>query len=176
MRQVRRCSTQGLNELSLLPTAPPQTEQLRRAIAVPAALFVAFVITAPFGWIQLPRWPSFIAGFQAVLFVNDLITATLLFAHFSLLCWRSLLVLASGYLFTSLIAITFAIAFPGVFSPTGLFGPQTPAWLYHFWHCGLTLAVIAYIFLNWVDCGADVHVDATTSTSVCLHEVYPQAQ
>jgi hypothetical protein len=47
---------------------------------------------------------------------------------------RTLLVLASGYLFTSLIVIPWALTFPGLFAPTGLLGPglQTTAWLYTF--------------------------------------------
>src|ERR1700740_1432476 len=107
---------------SLLPTLPPSASQRRVALAVVLVLAFAFVVTAPFRAIQLPQSAAFVAAFQTVLFVNDLITATLLFAHYSVLRWRSLLMLASGYLFTALIAIPYALTFPNLFSPTGLLG------------------------------------------------------
>jgi two-component system, sensor histidine kinase and response regulator len=83
----------------LLATLPPSPGQRRAAFATILTLLVDFVITAPFRAIQLPRSGAFIAAFQA--FVNDLITATLLYAQFSILRWRALLALATGYLFTA---------------------------------------------------------------------------
>ena len=67
----------------------------------------------------------------AIIFVTDLVTAVLLFGQFSATGSRALLLLASGYLFSSLIAIPFALTFPGAFAPTGLLGagPQSAAWL-----------------------------------------------
>ena len=71
--------------------------------------------------------------------------------------------LANGYLFTALIAIPYALTFPGSFAPKGLLGAgyQTAGWLYLFWHCGLPVAIIAYALaeggewrdqgLTWVD-------------------------
>ncbi len=82
--------------------------------------------------------------------VNDLITAVLLFGQFAILRSRALLVLASGYLFTALMAASHALTFPGLFSETGLLGagPQTTAWLYMFWHGGFPLVVGAYALLK----------------------------
>jgi signal transduction histidine kinase len=116
------------------------------ALAVVLVLLAAFVATAPFGATQLSRSTAFVAAFQTILFINDLITATLLFAQFSILLRPSLLALASGYLFTALMAVAYALTFPGLFTPTGLLGAgyQTAGWLYVPWHCGLPLAVIAY--------------------------------
>jgi signal transduction histidine kinase len=133
-------------QASLLANLPPTPRQRSIAFAIVLIMLAAFVATAPFGSIQLPRSTAFIAAFQTILFINDLITATLLFAHFSILRWPALLALASGYLFTALIAVAYALTFPGLFSPTGLFGAgyQTAGWLYLVWHCGLPLAVIAY--------------------------------
>jgi hypothetical protein len=133
-------------QLFLLATLPPTPRQRQIALAIVLVLLIAFVVTAPFRAIQFPRSAAFIAAFQAVLFVSDLITATFLFAQFSVVSWRSLLALASGYLFTAVIAIPYALTFPGLFSPTGLLGAgyQTAGWLYLFWHCGLPVSVIAY--------------------------------
>ena len=138
----------GLREGALLlPTLPPRPGQQRLALAICLFLLFIFAVTVPFGSIQLPKSAAFVAAFQSLLFVNDLITASVIFAHFAILRWRSLLVLASGYLFTSLLAVAYAVAFPGLIWPAGL-GAQTSGWIYIFWHCGLPLSVIAYVLLN----------------------------
>ena len=81
---------------------------------------------------------------------NDLITAVLLFGQFGFLRSRALLVLASGYLFTAVMAVSHMLTFPGLFAPTGLLGagPQSTAWLYMFWHGGFPFCVIAYVLLK----------------------------
>jgi signal transduction histidine kinase len=137
----------------ILSVLPPTPGQRRLALAIALTLLITFALTAPFRTIQLPKSDAFIAAFQTMLFVNDLITATLLFAQFSIQRAPSLLVLASGYLFTSLIAIPYALTFPGLFSPMGLFdaGYQSAGWLYLFWHAGLPLTVIAYALLKGND-------------------------
>ena len=65
----------------------------------------------------------------------------------------SLLVVASGYLFSGLIVVAHALAFPGAFSPTGVLGSglQSAVWLYWFWHSGLPLAIIGYALLKDTD-------------------------
>jgi diguanylate cyclase (GGDEF)-like protein len=90
--------------------------------------------------------PTFIAIYESALVINDLITAVFMFGQFHILRSRSLLFLASGYLFTAFLAIAHALTFPDLFSPTGLLGagPQSTAWLYMFWHAGFPLLVIAY--------------------------------
>jgi signal transduction histidine kinase len=147
----------------LLATLPPSPAQRRLAIAIVLGLLVAFAVTAPFRAIQLPRSGAFITAFSTVLFVNDLITATLLFAKFSMLRWHALLALASGYLFTALIAIPYALTFPGSFSETGLLGAgyQTAGWLYLIWHCGLPLAAISYALLKGTDRATRVRQGST---------------
>jgi len=116
-------------------------------VAVSTAMFVAAV---PFVKVQLPPVWAFIPVYESALVVNDLITAVLLFGQFTFLRSRALLVLASGYLFTAFIAVAHALTFPGLFSPTGLFGtgPQSTAWMYSFWHGGFPLVVIAYALLK----------------------------
>ncbi|WP_426533109.1 MASE4 domain-containing protein [Bradyrhizobium sp. McL0615] len=138
----------------VLATAPPTPGQLRLAIAVVAALFAVFALTVTIGLtspfaLTPVRIDAFIPVLVALLFVNDLITAALLFGQFSITGSRALLVIASAYLFTGLMAVLFALTFPGQFSPTGLFGAglQTSAWIYNFWHYGFPLAVIVYAML-----------------------------
>jgi signal transduction histidine kinase len=137
----------------LLATLPPSKGQIRLALGVVTALLVALALTIPFTNIQLPRVDAFIPAFETAIVFNDLVTAALLFAQFSILRWRSLLVLANGFLFTALIVIPHALTFPGAFSPTGLLGAglQSTAWLYYFWHAGAPLAVIGYVLLKDAD-------------------------
>jgi signal transduction histidine kinase len=93
---------------------------------------------------------AFIPAFETALIFNDLVTASLLFAQFSIMRSRALLVLACGFLYTALIVVPHALTFPGAFAPTGLLGAglQTTAWLYYFWHAGAPVAVIAYVLLK----------------------------
>ena len=72
-----------------------------------------------------------------------------MFAQFVILCSFPLLLLASGYLFTALMAVPHALSFPRLFTLGGLIGagPQTTAWLYMIWHAGFPLAVIGFALL-----------------------------
>jgi signal transduction histidine kinase len=137
----------------LLATLPPSKGQIRLALGVVIALLVALAFTIPFTNVQLPRIDAFIPAFETAIVFNDLVAAALLFAQFSILRWRALLVLANGFLFTALIVIPHALTFPGAFTPTGLLGAglQTTAWLYYFWHAGAPLAVIGYVLFKDAD-------------------------
>src|ERR1700719_1365426 len=130
----------------LLATLPPSRRQLRLALAVMAALLAAFAVTAPFGSVRLPRIEAFVPAQVSAVFVNDLVTSVLMFAQFSIVSRRALLALAIGYFFSALMVIPYALTFPGLFSPTGLFGAglQTTVWLYVVWHAALPLSVLAY--------------------------------
>jgi len=132
----------------------PSLAQRRLALAVVLALLVAFVITTgPLSTIQPGRIDAFVPAYATAIFVNDLITALLLFAQFSILRSRALLAIASGYLFTALIVIPWILSFPGVFTPGGLLGAgmQTTVWLYILWHAGFPMFVIAYALLKDAD-------------------------
>ena len=78
-----------------------------------------FLLCAPFAKMKLPEVWAFIPSYQGAFLVIDLITAILLLAQFAILGAVSLLVLASGYLFTGLISIPHALSFPRLFSPAG---------------------------------------------------------
>lgn len=134
----------------LLSAVPPSEKQERLALAVGVFLFGLFLATVPFLHRQLPRQDAFIPVVDTLLFLTDLITATLLYAqYFATRTW-GLLALASGYLFTALIIVPHALTFPYAFAPTGLLGAglQTTVWLYVFWHMGLPLSAIAYGLLK----------------------------
>jgi signal transduction histidine kinase len=137
----------------LLATLPPSQGQIRLALAVVVVLFAAFSVTVTVAKVQLPRIDAFVPAIEASILINDLITCALLFAQFSILRSWGLLAIASGYLFTALIVIPHVLTFPGLIAPTGLLGagPQSTAWLYVLWHCGLPFAVIVYALLKDAD-------------------------
>jgi signal transduction histidine kinase len=137
----------------LLANLPPSQTHVRLALAVIAVLLIAFAVTLPFRDILLPRVAPSVAILQTAITINDLITAVLLYAQFSIVRQRGLLILASGYLYSALIVIPYSLTFPGVYAPTGLLGAglQTTSWLYWCWHLGLPFAVIAYAMLKDVD-------------------------
>ena len=139
----------GLGAALSLGTTPAPPKQIRLALLIVAVLFLLLLGSAPFAAVPLQRIPAFIATIAALIFVTNLVTAFLLFGQFWLIRKTALLVLASGYLFTSLIVIPHALSFPGVIAPTGLLGNlQSALWLYYIWHYGFTLFVLAYVFLK----------------------------
>jgi signal transduction histidine kinase len=131
----------------VLTNLPPSLAQRRLALAVVLALLVAFVITAgPLSTIQPGRIGAFVPAYATAIFATDLFTAVLLFAQFSILRSRALLLIASGYLYTALIVIPWMLTFPELFTPGGLLGAglQTTTWLYTLWHAAFPMFVIAY--------------------------------
>ena len=139
-------SPPGERETAFLSTLPPGRRERRLAVGVLVVSLIVFLAAAPFAKLPLhPVW-AFIPAYESAVALNDLLTAALLYGQFAILRSRGLLWLASGYLFSSLMAVPHALSFPGLFSSSGLLGsgPQSTAWLYMFWHAGFPLFVIAY--------------------------------
>ncbi len=138
----------------VLANLSPSPAQRRLALGVVLVLLVCFVSAAgPLSTRWLGRVDAFMPAYATAIFVNDSITASLLFAQFSVLRSRAILVLASGYLWTGLIAIPWLLTFPGVFPQAGPLGAdlQSTANLYVFWHAGFALFVITYVLLKDLD-------------------------
>jgi len=135
----------------IISSLSPGLAQKRLALCVVLVLLAAFFIIAwPLSTIQFPRIPAFVPIYGTAMFVNDLITAVLLFAQFSILRSRALLAISIGYLFTAFISVPWLLTFPAVFAPGGLLGAglQSTAWLYILWHAGFPTLVIAYALLK----------------------------
>ena len=135
---------------AFISTTLAEPRDRRLALTVVLLSFAAFLAVVPFARIPLPQVWAFIPIYESALAINDLVTASLLFAQFAMLRSRALLVLACGYLFTAAIVVPHALTFPGLFAPTGLLsaGGQSTAWLYIFWHDGFPLMVIGYALLK----------------------------
>jgi signal transduction histidine kinase len=146
-RAARPSSPRETEEFPLVIANMPATDRQKAvAIGVIIASLAAVAAIAPFARIQLGRIDAFIPVLQTVISLADLVTAILLFAQYSIQPQRALLALASGYLFSGSFAFIQTLAFPGGYAPNGLIGdgPNTPAWIYVFWHTTFPAAVLAY--------------------------------
>src|SRR6201992_2115316 len=149
-----------------LSTKPATRRDRAMALGVVVTSSILFVCIVPFvGMPRTPVRPS-VASYQSALAINDLITAILLFSQFRILRGWALLLLGSGYLFTAAAALAHALTFPGLFTPTGLFGagPQTTVWLYMIWHGVFSLLVLGYAVLKQE--GVSPKVDGSASGAI----------
>ena len=148
----------GDDRSNFLSTLPASRSDHVAAVAVVTVSVVLFAIAVPFAGTPLTPVPAFVASYQSALAINDLITAILLFSQFAVLRSRALLLLATGYLFTSAAAVVHALTFPGLFAPSGLLGagPQTTVWIYMIWHGGFPLFVLGYALMKGKEGGARI--------------------
>jgi signal transduction histidine kinase len=137
----------------VLSSLPPSRAQKRLAAAVVIAMLVAFFAAAgPLSRIQPGDIAAFPPAYATALLLSETITAVLLFTQFSILRTPALLVISSGYLFTSLMLILWILTFP--FAGKGLIGGlQSPPYIYFYWHVGFPIFVIAYALTKDADPG-----------------------
>jgi signal transduction histidine kinase len=129
---------------------PPTPRQTRFALVGGAVLLIGLAALAPFAGKPLSQANGFIPALDAIIFVTDLITASLFLVHFSINRSRALLVLAWGYLFSALMVAAHVLSFPEAFSK-----PEDIAravrinfMIYLIWHLGLPAALFAYVWLR----------------------------
>src|ERR1700730_16361421 len=130
---------------AFLVTAPAPPPARRRALAVAIALFVVFCALIPFARVPLPRIEVFNPVFESTLALINLVAASFLLVAFRRSRLRAVLCLASGYFFTSFLAIPLMLL-----SSSGPLSadPQTSAWLDASRTAGLPLFVIGYALLR----------------------------
>jgi signal transduction histidine kinase len=152
----------------VLSSRAPGRGQKRLALMVVAVLVISYLsIAGPLAAVQLPRVDAYFPIYATAMFVNDAITAVLLFAQFSILRSRALLAISGGYLFTAVAVIPRLLTFPGVVAPSGVFGDvQSAAWLYIISHTGFATLVIAYALLKQDDPSRRL---STRSVSVAIY-------
>jgi len=129
-------------------TMPPTLQHRKLAYALVVVTLAAYATVPPFATIQLPRVDGFVPSITTIAFVADLVTAILLFAQFSATGSRALLLLASSYLFSSLMIIPYALTFPGAQEP-GLLGagPQSAALFIVSRRFAFALGIVGYALL-----------------------------
>jgi signal transduction histidine kinase len=137
--------------------APAPRPAQRRAVAISIALFVGFCAILPFSRVASARIAAFIPIYKTTFALICLVSGGFLLFGFRRSRLSAALVLANGYLFTSLIVISQGLTFPGLFSRGGLLGggTQSSAWLDVFRQAGLPLFAIGYALLNRRDDGAE---------------------
>ena len=137
-------------EQFVVTALPPRARDKQIAAYVVFFLLVALAVTTPFAQIDIPGSHAFLPAYATAVFVNDLITSTLLFSIFAVRGSRGILILAAGYLFAALTVIPWALTFPGVFPPLGQLneGIQATAWIAAARRLGFPLFVLAYALLS----------------------------
>src|SRR3954465_15616454 len=133
--------------VALMPSTPRQ-----RAMAAGVAVIILALaaLVAPFVNVQIGRIDSVLPVLQTLLSAADLLTATLLFAQYSVQPHRALLAVASGYLFSASAAFLQTLRFPGGDAPGCIIGDGTnaPAWFFVLWHTTFALSILAYALLK----------------------------
>ena len=153
-----------MNPSISLAGLPPTARQRRLVFVAGIFLFVAFATMVPFADTRLPEFDVFIPVSVAVMLISDLITSVLLYAQCSIAPSRSFLVLASGYLFTALVVIPHALAYPGAFTATGLIGgAQTSPWLFFSAHFAFAVVLLSYSRLKDIDRANALRLSSTRS-------------
>ena len=129
----------------------PYTQRHRAlAIGVAVSMLAVSALLAPFVNIQIGRIDSFLPVVQTVLSAADFLTATLLFAQYSVQPQRALLVVASGYIFAGSFAFLQTLSFPGSYVPNALIGDvyNTPAWFFVLWYTTFPLSILVYALIK----------------------------
>ena len=131
---------------AVIAAMPISARERGIAFSVIIVLAVIDVMVAPFANVRLARVDGFIPAVQTVMCFIDLLIATLLFTQYSIYPARAVLTVASGYIFSGLFAFIQTLAFPGVYSSTGLIGDglNSAAWIFALWHTTFPLALIVY--------------------------------
>jgi signal transduction histidine kinase len=134
-------------------------------------LFGALMVTAPFSRILLKNTEVLLPAYAAAVFVNELITAALLLALFSVERSRAILALSIGYLFSGVMVLPWALTFPGVFTSLGLpdAGLQSTASIATLRRLGFPLFVLGYALLK--DFGPSVKNSHGSVRSIILGSV-----
>jgi signal transduction histidine kinase len=132
---------------------PPGRKHIRLSLVVVGLMFVAFLLTLPVRNLRLPQVDAFVPMIDAIMFVGELIIATLLYAQASVFRSRALTALAMAFVFAALLVVPHALTFPGAFAPDGWLGAgvSSSAWIYTFRRLGFPVAIIAYVLLKRVD-------------------------
>jgi signal transduction histidine kinase len=125
------------------------------AVAVAVLLGCITLAAIPFADVRLDGTEPVLPAYAAGLAVVEIMTGVLLLATLTLSRHRAVMVVAAGYLFSGLLAIPWAISFPGVFPALGLdVDLQSTASLAAVRRLGFALSLLSYAALRLVD-GSD---------------------
>ena len=145
------------DHLGLFDT-PPDRREIRFGIVIVGLLCASVLLVLPVRDVRLREFGAFIPMINAIMFVCELITATLLYAQATVFRSRALIVLSTGYLYTALLLIPHALTFPGAFAPNGLLGGgvNTTSWIGFLRRPMFPIVLMLYAHLKHTE--AAVHV------------------
>ena len=125
-------------------------QQAMIAGAIALLILLTLAVAAPRADLQWPAINPFMPMCALTVFTTASIAAFLLGAQFIVTRQPMLGALGGAYAFTALAVALQLLMFPGVFSPTGLFGarPTSAAWMWVFWHGGFPLFVILAVLMR----------------------------
>lgn len=137
------------DRLGLFDT-PPDRRQSLIGLAIVCLLCASFPVVYPARNVLWPQVDTFIPVVDAVMFLGEAITATLLYAQAAVFRSRALAALATGYVLTALLLIPHALTFPGAFNSDGLLGAglNTPGWLTYGRRWVFPVVIILYVWLR----------------------------
>ena len=140
------------DHLGLFDT-PPTRQQSRFGVAAVGLMVVAIMLMWPVADIRWREIQPIIPVLDAIMFVGELIIATLLFAQAGVFRSRALTVLASAYVFAAVLLVPHALTFPGAFDPEGLLnaGINTTAWIAMFRRMAFPIGIGLYAILKAAD-------------------------
>ncbi|WP_236841838.1 ATP-binding protein [Bosea sp. PAMC 26642] len=135
----------GLSPLA----SPPARSQLRLAACLSALLIGALLVAAPYARQPTVNTEALLPAYASAVLVVELLTSALLMALFSMHRSRPMLLLAVGYLFSGVMAVPWALTFPGVFDELMLGDAlQSTASIAAIRRLGFPLFVIGYAVLS----------------------------
>jgi signal transduction histidine kinase len=145
--------------------AQPDRQEIRLSLAIAGMMFAALLLILPLRSVPWGEIVAFIPTIDAVMFVGELITATLLYAQAAVFRSRALSVLATGYVFAALLLVPHMLTFPGAFATDGLLGAgtNTTAWISFVRRLAFPLAIILYVQLRRSDLATRPGTDQPTA-------------
>ena len=137
------------NELADPCPATPRQRQLMLSFCV--AMVIATVSLLPFARMPWRVIPFFTPAYLTAATFSCLITAYLMYGHFTATRTVALLHLSAGYLYTAVVLSMQSLTLEDAFIENHrlLGDPESPAWLYLFWHLGPALSVFYLAWSNY---------------------------
>lgn len=122
----------------------PTRKQAMLAALLTLVILCVFALAVPHATQALPAVPPFMPMCALTVFTTACIASFLLGAQFTVSRQPILGALGGAYAFTALAVALQLLMFPGLFTPSGLFGagPNSAAWMWVFWHGGFPFFVI----------------------------------
>jgi signal transduction histidine kinase len=118
--------------------------QRRHGLMLGVAMLLGTALLLPFARVPLDKIPGFVVIYQTAAIGICLLTALLMYGHFTAVRELCLLHLSAGYLYTAAVLSMQLASLKGVFAEDArLFGDsQSTVWLWFFWHLGPALTVL----------------------------------